>query len=172
MAGLKYRARQFWLAVRTAPLAASENARVRACLGERAFALYQTMPRGDQRHALAIFDGLVAQGHCAPPLLQAALLHDVAKRELGLGYRAAVVLLTKFSADGLARAARAQPNDWRYPFYISLHHPRLGAQLAAQADIVEPTLTLIRAHQDALPHFADAQLVEWHRALKVLDDLN
>ncbi|GIL16219.1 MAG: hypothetical protein BroJett039_13920 [Chloroflexota bacterium] len=172
MAGLRYRARQFWLAVRTAPLTPSENARVRACLGERAFALYQTMPRGDQRHALAIFDGLVAQGHSAPPLLQAALLHDVAKRELGLGYRAAVVLLNKFSANGLTRAARAQPNDWRYPFYVSLHHPRLSAQLAAQVGIVEPALTLIRAHQDALPQCADAQLDAWQRALKALDDLN
>lgn len=172
MPGLFYRAQQFVRAVRTPPLSPTEEKRVHDFLGDRAFALYQTMPRGDQRHALTIFDGLTAQGYRDRPLLEAALLHDVAKRNLGLGYRTGVILLNKVSPDALARVARANPNDWRYPFYVSLHHPEMGAQLAAQAGITEPTLALIRAHQSTLPQFQDAQLGEWQRALKALDDVN
>ncbi len=172
MSGFWYRVQQFGQAALTPSLRPSESARVRAFLGDRAFALYQTMPRGDQRHALKLFDGLTAQGYTARPLLEAALLHDVAKRELGLGYRAAVVLLNQWSPDALARAARANPRDWRYPFYVSLHHPEMGAQLAAQVGIAEPALTLIRAHQTPAPHFANAEWQAWHRALKTLDDVN
>ncbi|MBI4670604.1 MAG: hypothetical protein HY741_02915, partial [Chloroflexi bacterium] len=137
-----------------------------------AFALYQTMPLGDQRHALVLLDGLAAQGFRARPVLEAALLHDVAKRSVGLGYRTGVILMNKFSPTALARVARANPNDWRYPFYVSLHHPELGAELAARAGVTEPTLTLIRAHQMTTPAFQDPLLCEWHRALKTLDDVN
>jgi hypothetical protein len=172
MPGLVYRVQQFVRAVRTPPLNPTEDKRVRDFLGDRAFALYQTMPRGDQRHALNIFDGLLAQGYRDRPLLEAALLHDVAKRNLGLGYRTGVILLNKLSPGALARVARDTPNDWRYPFYVSLHHPEMGAQLAAQAGITEPTLTLIRAHQDPVMPFQDAQLRAWQRALKQLDDVN
>lgn len=172
MSGLRYRFRQFFSAANAAPLTAEENARVRANLSAPAFELYQTMPRGDQRHALAILDALVAQGHTERPLLQAALLHDVAKRNLGLGYRTSVVILNKISASLLARAASAHENDWRHPFYISLHHPELGAELAARAGVTEPALALIRAHQTATPQFQDAALNEWHHALKTLDDVN
>ncbi len=172
ISGVRYRVQQFLRAAKAAPLTTAEMERVRACLDERAVALYQTMPPGDQRHALVIYDALVAEGYRARPLLQAALLHDVAKRNINLAYRTGVVLLNKISPNALARAARANPRDWRYPFYVSLHHPEMGAALAAQVGITEPALTLMRAHQTAAPAFDDAQLQEWHRALKLLDDVN
>lgn len=172
MPGLWYRVQQFARAVGTPPLTRTENERIQEFLGERGFALYQTMPRGDQRHALNIFDALRAQGYRDRPLLEAALLHDVAKRNLGLGYRAGVILLKKLSPGALARVARANPNDWRYPFYVSLHHPEMGAELAAQAGVTEPTLTLMRAHQDSALQFENTQVCEWQRALKGLDDVN
>lgn len=172
MSGLLYRVRQFFRAANAAPLTPQERDRARQVLSADAFALYQTMPRGDQRHALVIFDALTVQGYCARPLLQAALLHDVAKRNIGLGYRTGVILLNTFSTAALAQVARANPNDWRYPFYVSLHHPELGAQLAEQAGITEPTLTLIRAHQTPTPNFQNAEWRAWHHALKTLDDEN
>ena len=172
MSGFGYRLRQFFSAARAITLNNTEQARVRTVLSDSAFALYQTMPPGDQRHALVIYDALVAEGYRARPLLQAALLHDVAKRNINLAYRTGVVLLNKISPNALARAARANPRDWRYPFYVSLHHPEMGAALAAQVGITEPALTLIRAHQTAAPAFDNAQLQEWHRALKLLDDVN
>lgn len=172
MSGLLYRIRQFLRAWNALPLTVEEKQRVRAILNDAAFELYQTMSLGDQRHALALLDGLLAQGYRARPLLEAALLHDVAKREVGLGYRTGVILMNKFSPTALARVARADPRDWHYPFYVSLHHPELGAALAAQAGITEPTLTLIRMHQMTTLPFHDAELCEWHRALKTLDDVN
>jgi hypothetical protein len=172
MPGPLYRVRQFLRALRAAPLTPAERERVQTVLTHEAFALYQTMPPGDQRHALVIFDALVAQGYRARPLLQAALLHDVAKRNIGLGYRTGVIVLNKVSPRALQRIARAKTNDWRYPFYVSLHHPELSAELATRAGVTEPTLSLIRAHQSAAPSFQDAQLCEWHRALKRLDDMN
>lgn len=172
MPGLLYRVQQFVSALKALPLDPAENERVRACLGDRAFVLYQTMPPGDQRHSLVIYDALVAQGYGARPLLHAALVHDVAKRSLNLGYRTGVVVLNKISPNALARVARKNPNDWRYPFYLSLHHPELGAELAAEAGLEEPALMLIRAHQTATPVFEDAQLAEWHQALKRLDDVS
>src|SRR5512138_357636 len=116
-----YRIRQFLAALRARPLTHAEQARVRTVLNEPAFALYQTMPPGDQRHSLAILDALVAQGQTARPLLTAALLHDVAKRTVGPGYRTGAVLLNKLGSDTLACAASPAPGSWRYPFYLSLH---------------------------------------------------
>lgn len=170
-----YRVRQFFSAVRAEPLTETERERIRTVLNDDAFALYQTMPLGDQRHSLHIFDALRAQGQDAVPLLQAALLHDVAKRNLGLGYRTAVILLNKFSPNALAHVARRDRNSWRYPFHVSLHHPALGAELAHNAGISGDALTLIRAHQDTAPRFQgpdSAKLCAWHLALKQLDDVH
>lgn len=175
MKGLLYRVRQFFHARNAAPLSEAESERVRAVLNREQFALYQTMPLGDQRHSLQIFDGLCAQGYTARPLLQAALLHDVAKRELGLGYRTGVILLNRFSPHALARAASPQPRSWRYPFYISLHHPELGAELAARVGADADALTLIRVHQEKFFPADSAEkthLREWHDVLKALDDVN
>lgn len=168
-----YRVRQFFSAVRAAPLTDTEHQRIRTVLNDDAFALYQTMPLGDQRHSLTIFDALRAQGQTAVPLLQAALLHDVAKREVGLGYRTAVILINKFSPGALANVASSDAKSWRYPFYLSLHHPALGAQLAQGAGVSADALALIRAHQDTSPRFDgpdSARLCAWHLALKQLDD--
>ncbi len=172
--GLRYRLRQFWDTLQAAPLTPEEQARVRVTLDAAAFELYQTMPTGDQRHSFKIYDALLQQGCRARPLLQAALLHDVAKRNVNLAYRTGVVVLKKISPHALARIASAAPHSWRYPFYISLHHPELSADLAADAGVDERALALIRAHQADAPRFDfenAASLREWHRALKALDDV-
>lgn len=175
MADPLYRVRQFLRAARAAPLTNEELERVRSVLDDAALALYQTMPLGDQHHSLKIFDALRAQGYDAPPLLQAALLHDVAKRNLGLGYRTGVILLKKISPHALERIASENARSWRHPFYVSLHHPALGAEMAQRAGVDERAAQLIRAHQETSPQFCgnDAVLLqEWQCALKRLDDVN
>lgn len=170
-----YRVRQFLYAARAQPLQPGEERQVRSILGGDALALFQTMPLGDQRHALEILNGLLAQGITARPPLQAALLHDVAKREIGLGYRTAVVLLTRLSPTALERLASPDPRSVRYPFYLSLHHPERGAELAARAGADPRAVALIRAHQrvDARFDGEDADVMrEWHTKLKDLDDRN
>ncbi len=170
-----YRVRQFFRAARAMPLTQQEIERLRAVLNDDALALYQTMPLGDQRHSLNIFDALIAQGYNARPLLQAALLHDVGKRNIGLAHRTGVILLDKISLTALARVASDNAESWRHPFYVSLHHPQIGAELAARVGVEENALALIRAHQEKSHAFtgSDAkQLCEWHDALKALDDVN
>jgi hypothetical protein len=170
-----YRVRQFWRIVRAEPLIPAEIRRVRELLPDTAFALYQTMPPADQRHSLTIFDALRAAGWDAPPLLQAALLHDIAKRDVGLATRTAVILLKRVSPPLLRRIPSADPHSPRHGFYLSLHHPERGAELARAAGVSAQAVALIRAHQQTNPHFAGqdaAQLCEWLRALQQLDDVN
>lgn len=170
-----YRVRQFLHSARAMPLTGAEVERVCAVLKDDALALYQTMSAGDQRHSLNILNELSARGHTASPLLQAALLHDVAKRDVGLVYRAGVIVFNKVSPRAVSRLASANPRSWRYPFYLALHHPKLGAELAARAGVQEYALALIRAHQDKAPIFQGpeaARLALWHDALKALDDVN
>jgi hypothetical protein len=71
--------------------------------------------------------------------------------------------------------ASRQLHSWRYPFYLSLHHPEIGADRAAAAGLDPRAVELIRAHQASAPDFEGAEaesLRLWHRALKALDDVN
>jgi hypothetical protein len=168
-----YRVRQFFDAARAAPLEDSEIRRIRPVLNDAALELFQSMPPGDRRHSLRIFDELSARGHRARPLLQAALLHDVAKRRVGLAHRTAVILLNALAPALLPRVASASPSSWRYPLHLSLVHPARGAELAARAGVDAAAVELIRHHQDSAPRFSGpnaALLSEWHTTLKSLDD--
>jgi hypothetical protein len=71
-------------------------------------------------------------------LAQAALLHDCAKQASGvrLWHRVTKVLLRAFWPALLARwTAGPAPHraTWRYGLWAYLHHPALGAELAAAA---------------------------------------
>ncbi len=172
MAGPLYRVRQLALALQARSLDESETELVQEYLPPAAQELYQQMPLGDQRHGLTILRQLLAQGYRARPLLQAALLHDVAKRRVRLWRRGVVVLLNRFSRQALPRLASADPRSWRYPFYLSLHHPEIGAREAEKARLDPQAVALIRCHQAPLPPGATGELSEWQRALKTLDDQN
>jgi hypothetical protein len=174
-----YRAGQFFAAAFAWRLDEGETKLARHYLPDSAFALFQTMPLGDQRHSLTILHALLARGYRATPLLQAALLHDVAKARVGLWHRSAVILLSSFSKNLLPRVASPDSHSWRYPFYLSLHHPELGAQAAAMVGLDPRAVTLIRNHQSPLPahhgghhpaRYAEPDLIEWQRVLKLIDD--
>ncbi len=145
-----------------------------------ALELYKKMPLGDQRHTLTILRGLQAEGYSAQPLLQAALFHDIAKGPVGLVHRTVVILANALSPSILPRLASADPHSWRHPFYLSLHHPELGAELAQREGLDPRAVTLIRRHQVALPlpdanaaaQEPEPELDRWQRALKKLDDQN
>jgi hypothetical protein len=173
VAGALYRVRQFFAAVRARPPDAVELDLARRYLPPGAFELFQTMPASDRRHSLTILQGLLAQGYADLPLLQAALLHDVAKAQLGLGARAAMILLNATSTRLLPRLAFGNPRSWRYTFFLSLHHPELGAAAAERAGLDPRAVTLIRRHQAPLAGGTDGdELGRWQRALKSLDDQN
>lgn len=150
-----YRVHQFVaaIAVHWVPLPDEEGAEARTWLPREAWPLFDAMPRNDQRHSLNVLRALVAAGYDDPALMQAALLHDVAKSTGGvmLWHRVAVVLLgvvrPNWSACMAGRPAPAH-SDLRYPFWAYANHPRLGAEMAAAARCDPLAVTLIRRHQE------------------------
>jgi hypothetical protein len=150
-----YRIRQFVAAIAAyrAPLRGEERAEARAWLPCDAWPLFDGMPRNDQRHSLNILRALAAAGYDDPALMQAALLHDVAKSTGGvtLFHRVAAVLLKAARPDRPGRAAQSPApagGDLRYPFWAYANHPRLGAEMAAAAGCDPLAVTLIRRHQE------------------------
>jgi hypothetical protein len=150
-----YRVRQFGsaLATRGQPLAEVERVEVRAWLPTAAWPLFDAMPRNDQHHSLNVLRALRASGHDEPALMQAALLHDVAKSTGGvtLVHRIAVVLLKVARPDWAARLSQTPAparGTLRYPLWVLANHPHLGAEMAAVAGCDPLAVTLIRRHQE------------------------
>ena len=150
-----YRVRQFGsaLATRGRPLAEVEPTEVRAWLPAAAWPLFDAMPHNDQHHSLNVLRALRAAGYDEPALMQAALLHDVAKSTGGvtLFHRVAVVLIKIIRPNwlaGMVQAPAPARGDPRYPFWAHANHPQLGAELAAAADCDPLAVMLIRRHQE------------------------
>ncbi len=168
-----YRARQFLNALRARPVDGQGLELARRYLPPRAAALFEAMSPADQAHSLAVLQALLDRGYRDRPLLQAALLHDVAKARIGIWHRTAVILLNAVSPDLVRRAASPDEQSWRYPFYLSVHHPALGAELAERAGLDPGAVLLIRRHQDPLPADGpDDEQKTWQKALKAVDDRN
>jgi hypothetical protein len=148
-----YRAGQFFRAL-AAQVRPDEQATLDAFLTPAQQALFRRMPRHDQRHSLDVLYTLRRRGQTDPALMQAALLHDVAKSSgIHLWQRVAVVLL-KAMAPRILDWLAAAPAGWRRGFYFHRQHPQRGAEWAAAADCDPLAVALIRHHQSPVP-------VEW-----------
>jgi len=113
-------------------------------------ALFDDMPRADQRHALDVYRALQSGGYDDKDLLSAALLHDVGKaRGIPLPYRVAIVLLRAL-APAFLRHLDREKSWWRRPFYVSLHHPEIGAEMIAGAGGNKRLVAFARYHQKPL----------------------
>jgi len=158
-----HRVAQFVAHVR-ARVEPSEEAAARGLLNDSAWRLFTGMPVADRRHALDVVARLRAAGLDDPDLLAAALLHDVAKGgRMRLWHRIAGVLLEAVSPALLRRLASDDPDSWRHPFHLYLHHGRLSADLAELAGCPERTLAFLRG----TPEETDVPLAA---ALRVADD--
>jgi hypothetical protein len=124
--------------------------------------LFSRMAANDQRHAVAVARTLQAAGYADLALLQAALLHDVAK-SLGqpIIHRVLIVLFEAFWPAALARlSASSSPAPvstgptaswWRRPFVVHAQHPAIGASWARSAGCDPVAVSLIARHQDKVP---------------------
>jgi len=168
-----YRVSQFFRAL-LARVEPNEKLVLDACLPRQAQALFRQMPRQDQRHGLNVLYTLQRQGYQDRALMQAALLHDVGKgASVWLWYRVVIVLLQRWRPEWLCRLAKAQPGDWRYPFYVHLRHPARGAELAEAAGCDPLAVALIRYHQDPVPEaWRGSREGELLAALKAADGMN
>ncbi|MCG3211029.1 MAG: hypothetical protein FOGNACKC_04666 [Anaerolineae bacterium] len=187
-----YRSYQFFAAVKASlprQLSPADTALMRAVLPAPAQQeLFNRMPPNDRRHAIAVARTLQQAGHTEPALLQAALLHDVAK-SIGqpILHRVAIVLFEAFWPAALRALSDWQQNDaapsfadsqirgivwWRRPFVVHAHHPAIGAAWAKRAGCDSLAVTLILNHQQK-PAAAPATAVEkLQAALYQADNLN
>lgn len=131
-------------------------------LGPDLFRIFAAMPASYRRHGISVYKRVIAEGGTDAALLQAALLHDSGKfdpesgRRVTLMHRVAVVLLEAVPPGRLLlvrlSGGGAGPRGLRgrllYPFYLSMHHPHLGARRARQYGASAEVVRLIAAHQE------------------------
>jgi len=141
-------------------------------------ALFDRMPAADQRHAVGMVRTLRAEGQRHPALMQAALLHDVAKSGAGITifHRVAVVLLQSFRPAWLVWLVRdderSSASPWRRPFIRYVEHPAIGARWAEKAGCLPMAVSLIRRHQLPVSPSSDVVEDQLLRLLKAADDKN
>lgn len=141
-----YRGRQFLGSLR-ARVSAEERAAVAGVLTPSEQRLFESMTVRDQRHGLDVYDRLRCQGEDDPFLLRAALLHDVGKGRLSVWHRAVYVVLSAGAPSLLRRLAAEEVVGWRRALWRCLHHPEIGAALAAEAGSVPEVVRLIRLQE-------------------------
>lgn len=154
------------------PLTGASWQVVEAVLNPAEQALFTRFGAPDRQHGVRVLQRLQDAGHQHPALLKAALLHDVGKTRVRLGWmdRALVV------AGGalLPSRARAWGNGeaagWRRPFVVRAQHPAWGAEMAAAAGCDPLTVRLIRRHQEKLAGTAVTEEEKLLRALQWADD--
>ena len=180
-----YRSSQFFKAVGAAlgaPVTEDDRALVESVLTTPAQrVLFDRMSPADQRHAVALLKTLRAEGHDRLALMQAALLHDVAKSgaKITVFHRVAVVLLQAFRPTWLAWLVRDANQDlpdsgvslWRQPFVYYVDHPAIGARWAEQAGCHPLAVSLIERHQSSVSS-SDALEDRLLRLLQAADDQN
>lgn len=171
---IPYRVQQF-LAALWPQVTADERAMVAQSLPQAATALFQRMARRDQRHSLDVLCRVRQAAPGQPDLAAAALLHDVAKtalpgRRLRLFHRVVIVLMQAVHPGWVQQIASDDPHNWRYPFYLHVQHPALGARLARQAGCTPVTVELIRRHQEKLSHAPRDETERLLALLQAADD--
>jgi hypothetical protein len=146
---LTYRSRQFWNAL------ISPNKRVRNevlmdTLSPAQLMLFRRMQPSEQIHAYNVFKRLAAEGHTDPDLLRAGLLHDVGKilYPLSIFERVMIVIGKRFFRKAAKEWAEGPLSGLRRAFVVAERHPDWGADLAKQAGAPDPTVELIRRHQE------------------------
>ncbi|MFP4344984.1 MAG: HD domain-containing protein [Anaerolineales bacterium] len=144
---VRYRVLQFWQTL-WAPWRPVDLPYVEARLTPPLLALFRTLPKSEQHHAVQVGRALEGQGLTDPDLITAALLHDVGKARVRprIWERVLVVLGEYFFPQRAELWSRGAPRGLRRGFVIRRQHPAWGAELAAAAGARPRTLSLIRDH--------------------------
>lgn len=169
------RSRQLARSLKAQPLTQAEQTEIRAILLPGQAELFFGLPKYEQRHALNVCRTLQKAGYAADSeLLQAALLHDIGKRDPHTGRtipvwgKVANVALSKvFGRQIISRLAKEQPSSWRYIFWLQLTHEKRSAKLTQAAGSSKRVVALVGGCQ-SLERTGDPA---W-QALKWADDLN
>jgi hypothetical protein len=175
-----YRVRQFVQALHP-QVTEAERREVAALLPAAAQPLFTRMPLDAQRHSLNVLHTLQEAGPLHPDLAVAALLHDAGKVprgpggvRLGVWARGPLVLAESVAPALVQRMAEPTPAQRiRYALYLHTQHPRLGAQMAAEAGCSRLACWLIEHHQErTLPVEATAEQARLLAQLQRADNRN
>ncbi len=171
----RYRSGQFFSAL-LGRVTRAELKEAKSVLGPELYTIFALMPCSGKRHALTVLSKVRGNRCDDRQVWQAALLHDSGKYDpacgnsVTLAHRVAVVLLEAVPPGRrlLSRLASHRKSDGiggklLYPFYLSKHHPRLGAETAARHGAAAEVVELIAMHH------ASSQKKEL-RALQAADD--
>ena len=147
MSGPFHLARRFFGSLSRRPLAPADAEWVAETLGVGERGLWDRMPLADQKHAAGVAREVAQRlDDPAPPVLAAALLHDVGKIESGLGTFGRVFATVAGVAVGRDRAAAWSGNGLRGQIGSYLRHDRIGAELLRDAGADPLTVTWAREH--------------------------
>ena len=111
--------------------------------------LWRRMSRPDRRHAAAVGRRVdrALGAEAGPPVLAAALLHDVGKTAAGLRtYGRVIATLTGAAGGRDMAAAWSQGRGFTRRVGLYLRHPDLGADMLALAGSDPLTVTWAREH--------------------------
>jgi hypothetical protein len=101
-----------------------------------------------QHHSLRVLRALET-GRCQDKaVMQAALMHDVAKTGdvVRLWHRVISVLLEALAPALLERLGSECKSSWRYPFYVQARHADHGAMMSLATGVSQTVADLIREH--------------------------
>lgn len=149
------RLRQGVTALRPVALPGELDVLVATHLTEAQAAVFRQLSTYDQAHLFRVYHRLVAAGERDRDVLIAALLHDVGKAtpfaRVRLPDRVARVILRRCAPRVLDRLAQLPAPRWRAGLALAVHHPRIGAQMAAALGCAPRVCWLIEHHEDDPP---------------------
>jgi len=142
-----YRVRQFAQAV-TARNRPVDRALLSKYLSSAEVELFLRQSAALQQHGLRVLRVLEPRWGDDSVLMKAALLHDVGKTggRIRLWHRIANVLLDAVSHRLRERVAAGEAGSWRYPFYVQIMHPALGAEMIRQLGSSSSLVKLVADH--------------------------
>lgn len=142
-------------ALRSTSLPADLDAVIATLLTNDQAVAFRQLPAYDQAHLFRVYQRLVAAGERDREVLIAALLHDIGKTmppaRVRLPDRVARVILQRCAPLLLVRLARMPAPWWRTGLALAVHHPRIGARMAATLGCTPRVCWLIEHHEDDPP---------------------
>ena len=150
MARISHRVRQFVGALRP-HVGDAERADAYCYLNAEQQRLFESMMLRDQQHGIEVYRHVRAAAAADLALFTAALLHDSGKGDVRLWQRVAYVALGAGAPSLLSRLASERGAGWRQAFHRLLHHPDIGADLAAAAGADADIVRMIREQDAAAP---------------------
>lgn len=149
MGGFGHLSRRFFGSLRPGGPAEADRAWVESVLLEREYELWQRMYGPDRRHSVMVAREVERRlGHVAtPPVLAAALLHDVGKIDADLGTWGRVIATMSAKVAGRDAAKLwIKATGFTRKVGLYFHHPEIGADMLELAGSDPLTYTWAEQH--------------------------